>query len=90
MFRGNRVDSNGGIVVRGSSANVLVEGPILTLNLTLILILTLSQPIVLMEGSVVARSDVGVHVNYTTTQGGIVLRDNSQPPHVPANFDPYA
>jgi hypothetical protein len=65
VFRGNRVDSNGGILVRGTSANVLVED------------------------SVIELSDVGVHVNYTTTQGGVVLRRNKEPANVPANFNPY-
>ena len=66
VFRGNTVHSNGGIVVRGTSANVLVED------------------------NLVLQSDVGIHVNYTTTQGGIVLRKNKQPTSVPANYDPYA
>ena len=65
-FRGNIVDSNGGIVVRGTSANVLVEG------------------------SVIRQSDVGVHVNKTTTQGGIVLRRNVEPAGVPPNYNPYS
>ena len=65
-FRGNRVDSNGGIVVRGTSANVLVEG------------------------SVIRQSDVGVHVNLTTTQGGIVLLHNVEPAGVPPNYNPYS
>ena len=66
VFRGNVVDSNGGIVVRGTSANVLVEA------------------------NVIANSDVGVHVNYTTTKGGIVVRNNVEPEGVPANYNPYA
>jgi hypothetical protein len=61
-----KVRSNGGIVVRGTSANVLVEG------------------------SVIENSDVGIHVNYSTTQGGVVLRGNTEPPGVPANYNPYA
>ena len=47
--------SPGGIIVRGSSANVL------------------------LEGNHIERSDVGVHVNYTTTLGGVVLRNNVEP-----------
>jgi hypothetical protein len=65
VFRGNHVRSNGGIVVRGTSANVLVEA------------------------CLIEDSDVGIHVNYTTTQGGIVLRNNTEPPGVPPNFNPY-
>ena len=65
VFRGNIVRSNGGIVVRGTSANVLVEG------------------------SRIEMSAVGVHVNYTTTYSGIVLSDNVEPSNVPPNFDPY-
>ena len=66
VFRGNRVNNNGGIVVRGTSANVLVEN------------------------NVVSLSDVGVHVNYTTTKGGIVVENNTEPPGIPNNFNPYA
>ena len=44
---------------------------------------------VLVEGCVVENSDVGVHVNGTTTMGGIVLERNIQPSHVPKNFNPY-
>ena len=62
----NVVDSNGGIVVLGTSANVLVEA------------------------NVIANSDVGVHVNHTTTKGGIVVRNNVEPEGVPANYNPYA
>jgi hypothetical protein len=65
VFRGNRVLSNGGIVVRGTSANVLVEG------------------------SVVELSDVGMHTNDTTTMGGIVMEGNVQPQNVPSNYNPY-
>eukprot|EP00039_Didymoeca_costata_P023790 m.8277 g.8277 ORF g.8277 m.8277 type:complete len:915 (-) comp3864_c0_seq1:40-2784(-) len=65
-FRGNKVNSNGGIVVRGTSANVLVEN------------------------NIIANSDVGIHVNYTTTQGGIVLKNNTEPSGVPENYNPYA
>lgn len=65
-FRGNKVHSNGGIVVRGTSANVLVER------------------------NVIKDSAVGIHVNYSTTQGGIVIRNNVEPPGVPDNFNPYA
>ena len=61
-----KVKSNGGIVVRGTSANVLVEG------------------------SRIAQSDVGIYVNYTTTRGGVVLRNNVEPDGVPPNFNPYA
>jgi len=66
VFRGNAVKSNGGVVVRGTSANVLVAD------------------------SVIHLSDVGVHVNYTTTQGGIVLVNNIEPPNVPNNYNPYS
>ena len=65
VFRGNTVESNGGIVVRGTSANVLVEQ------------------------NTVLKSHVGIHVNYSTTQGGIVVEDNVEPPGVPPNFNPY-
>eukprot|EP00051_Salpingoeca_urceolata_P024169 m.421658 g.421658 ORF g.421658 m.421658 type:complete len:919 (-) comp20198_c0_seq6:105-2861(-) len=65
VFRGNRVMNNGGLVVRGTSANVLVQH------------------------NTIELSDVGIYVNYTTTQGGIVLLDNQQPPNVPDNFNPY-
>jgi hypothetical protein len=51
--------------VRGTSANVLVEG------------------------SVIAASDVGVHVNLTTTKGGIVVVNNTEPAGVPNNYNPY-
>jgi hypothetical protein len=64
-MRGNIVRSNGGIVVRGTSANVL------------------------LDSNVVERSDVGIHVNLSTTQGGVVLINNTEPPHVPANYNPY-
>ena len=60
-----QVRSNGGVVVRGTSANVLVEG------------------------SVIEQSAVGVHVNESTTKGGIVLVNNTEPAGVPANFNPY-
>eukprot|EP00041_Stephanoeca_diplocostata_P029767 m.886641 g.886641 ORF g.886641 m.886641 type:complete len:955 (-) comp23627_c0_seq5:567-3431(-) len=65
VMRGNRVASNGGIVIKGTSANVLVED------------------------NVIANSDVGIHVNYTTTQGGVVLVGNTEPPSVPPNYNPY-
>ncbi len=65
-FRGNTVRNNGGIIVQGTSANVLVEG------------------------NAVADSDVGIYVNYTTTQGGVVLRNNTEPAGVPPNYNPYA
>ena len=45
---------------------------------------------VLVEGSVIRQSDVGVHVNKTTTQGGIVLRRNVEPAGVPPNYNPYS
>ena len=45
---------------------------------------------VLVEANVIANSDVGVHVNYTTTKGGIVVRNNVEPEGVPANYNPYA
>lgn len=65
VFRSNKVESNGGIVVRGTSANVLVEN------------------------SVIKESDVAVHVNYTTTKGGVVLSNNKGPAGVPDNYNPY-
>ena len=66
VFRGNRVRSNGGVVVRGTSANVLVE-----LN-------------------TIELSDVGVYVNHTTTKGGVVVRNNTEPPAVAGkNYNPY-
>ena len=45
---------------------------------------------VLVEGNEIAASDVAVHVNYTTTQGGVALRNNTAPRGVPENFNPYA
>lgn len=42
-----------------------------------------------MEHNEVQRSYVGIHVNYSTTQGGIVVEDNIEPPGVPANYNPY-
>ena len=63
--RSDKVDNNGGIVVRGTSANVLVEN------------------------SVIKESDVAVHVNYTTTKGGVVLSNNKGPAGVPDNYNPY-
>ena len=65
VIKGNTIESNGGIVVRGTSANVLVEG------------------------NTILQSDVGIHVNTTTTKGGIVLRNNEEPAGVPPNFNPY-
>lgn len=65
VFRDNIVDSNGGLVVRGTSANVLVEG------------------------TQIFASDVGVHVNMTTVKGGIVLVNNTEPSGVPPNYNPY-
>jgi hypothetical protein len=65
VFRDNVVKSNGGMVVRGTSANVLVEG------------------------SMIQQSDVGIHVNMTTTKGGIVLVNNTEPKNVPPNYNPY-
>jgi len=65
VFRQNRVLSNGGIVVRGTSANVLVEA------------------------NTVRLSDVGIHVNYSTTQGGIIVVNNTEPEGIPENFNPY-
>ena len=65
VFRNTMVRSNGGVVVRGTSANVLVEG------------------------SVIENSHVGIHVNTTTTKGGIVLLNNTEPPGVKKNFNPY-
>ena len=44
----------------------------------------------LVENNVVENSYVGVHVNYTTTQGGVVLSNNTAPPSVPDNYNPYA
>eukprot|EP00941_MAST-03F_sp_MAST-3F-sp1_P003605 g3605.t1 len=55
VFRGNHIKNNGGIVVRGTSANVLVQN------------------------NTIEASDVGIHVNTTTTKGGIVLVQNSLP-----------
>jgi hypothetical protein len=66
VFRGNEVKSNGGIDVKGTSANVLVEG------------------------SRIEQSDVGIHWNTTTTEGGIVLVDNEEPAGVSKNFNPFA
>tara|TARA_B110000208_G_C11750598_1_gene423310 strand:- start:186 stop:797 length:612 start_codon:yes stop_codon:yes gene_type:complete len=66
VMRGNVVRSNGGIVVRGTSANVL------------------------LESNVIERSDVGIHVNYSTTHGGVVLVNNTEPNNVPHNYNPYA
>ena len=34
-------------------------------------------------------SDVGIHVNYSTTLGGIVLHNNHEPAGVPSNYNPY-
>eukprot|EP00040_Diaphanoeca_grandis_P025574 m.141853 g.141853 ORF g.141853 m.141853 type:complete len:943 (+) comp30217_c0_seq1:33-2861(+) len=66
VFRGNQIDNNGGIVVRGTSANVLVEG------------------------NTIEQSDVAVHVNESTTQGGVVVVNNTAPPSVEPNYNPYA
>jgi parallel beta-helix repeat protein len=66
VFRGNKVASNGGLVVRGTSANVL------------------------LENNAVSNSAVGIHVNYSTTQGGIVLTGNVEPASIPPNYNPYA
>ena len=44
---------------------------------------------VLVEDSTIALSDVGIHVNYSTTQGGVVLRNNKEPAGVPPNYNPY-
>lgn len=65
VFRGNQVRSNGGIVVRGTSANVLVEG------------------------SLIEKSHVGIYVNMSTTKGGIVLVNNTEPAAVSRNYNPY-
>jgi len=66
VFRGNKVRSNGGVVIRGTSANVVVE-----LN-------------------TIELSDVGVYVNHTTTTGGVVVRNNTEPPAVAGkNYNPY-
>ena len=65
VLRGNKVHSNGGIVVRGTSANVLVEG------------------------SMIEHSHVGIYVNKSTTKGGIVLVNNKEPKGVPENYNPY-
>ena len=46
-------------------------------------------PNVLVEANLIANSDVGVHVNYTTTKGGIVVRNNVEPEGVPTNYSPY-
>ena len=66
VIAGNVIENNGGIVVRGTSANVLVER------------------------NVIRQSDVGIHVNLTTTKGGVVVRANVEPDGVPPNFNPYA
>eukprot|EP00054_Salpingoeca_dolichothecata_P028859 m.222820 g.222820 ORF g.222820 m.222820 type:complete len:187 (+) comp26333_c0_seq17:4898-5458(+) len=66
VFRDNIVRNNGGVVVRGTSANVLVEN------------------------NQIFESDVGIYVNFTTTQGGVVLLNNTIPPNVPHNYNPYA
>jgi len=66
VFRGNKIDSNGGIVIKGTSANVLVEA------------------------NIIEQSDVAVHVNETTTQGGVVVLNNAVPPNVKPNYNPYA
>ena len=65
VLRGNKVHSNGGIVVRGTSANVLVEG------------------------SMIEHSHVGIYVNKSTTKGGIVLVNNKEPKGVPEKYNPY-
>ena len=65
VMRGNIVRNNGGIIVRGTSANVL------------------------LDSNLVELSDVGIHVNLTTTEGGVVLVNNTEPPNVPANYNPY-
>eukprot|EP01050_Picozoa_sp_SAG11_P030006 SAG11_NODE_8688_length_987_cov_0.917793_1_plen_176_part_00 len=65
VLRGNKVRSNGGVVVRGTSANVLVEG------------------------SMIEQSHVGIYVNKSTTKGGIVLVNNQEPTGVPNNYNPY-
>ena len=65
VIKRNTVRSNGGIVVRGTSANVLVEA------------------------NTIEQSDVGIHVNYSTTKGGVVVVGNTEPEGVPHNFNPY-
>ena len=37
----------------------------------------------------VEHSRVGIHVNYTTTRGGVVLVRNELPAGVPDNYNPY-
>jgi len=45
---------------------------------------------VLVESNIISNSDVGIHVNSTCTAlGGIVLVNNTEPPNVPPNFNPY-
>ena len=39
--------------------------------------------------SQINMSDVGIHVNYSTTLGGIVLHNNHEPAGVPSNYNPY-
>jgi len=66
VFKNNVVDSNGGIEIRGTSANILVEN------------------------NKIYASDVGIHVNYTTTKGGIVVKNNIEPDSCSGkNYNPY-
>ena len=45
---------------------------------------------VLVEANVIEASDVGIHVNYTTTLGGVVVHNNTEPPAVAGkNYNPY-
>ena len=44
----------------------------------------------LVEDSVIQMSAVGIHVNESTTKGGIVLINNQEPAGVPHNYNPYA
>ena len=44
---------------------------------------------VLVEDSVIQLSDVGICVNETTTKGGVVLVNNTEPKGVKPNYDPY-
>ncbi len=66
MIRDNVIQNNGGILVGGTSANVIVQG------------------------NTIQNSDVGIFVTYTSTQGGIMLLDNVEPPGILPNFNPYA
>ena len=59
-------------------------------NLTTALLLSNAGYCLVLTASTIEHSDVGLHVNYTTTQGGVVLCRNEVPPGVPTNYNPYA